>query len=261
MEDTKVVLDVINKAPEIKTVFKYWYDDNAFKSSFLHALSSVFYGGEKFFMKSLNHSSKEHPEFKEEVRNFVIQENNHSKAHQELNREIDRIYGNEVLQDLEFTTDEILVKLYSKLPQELNLIITEALEHITYNLCESILERQDVLDTTYSDAKKLFVYHCIEEVGEGHSSIASKIADKVITKWHYKLARKLAITPIALSLVFVLFLHLKYIYRCNRDIRVRETITGLNDLFGFEGWVREGFVSSIKTWQKNKLEENIGYGY
>lgn len=44
MEGTKVVLDVINKVPEIKTVFKYWYDDNAFKSSFLHALSSVFYG-------------------------------------------------------------------------------------------------------------------------------------------------------------------------------------------------------------------------
>ena len=252
MKETKNVLDEINKAPEIKTVFKYWYDDNAFKSSFLHALSSVFYGGEKFFMKSLNHSSKEHPEFKEEVRNFVIQENNHSKAHQELNREIDRIYGNEVLQDLEFTTDEILVKLYSKLPQELNLIITEALEHITYHLCESILERQDVLDTAYSDAKKVFIYHCIEEVGDTHSAIASKIADKVITKWHYKLARKLAITPIALSLVFVLFLHLKYIYRCNRDIRIRETIKGLNDLFGFEGWVREGFVRSIKTWQKNK---------
>ena len=46
MEDTKVVLDVVNKAPEIKTVFKYWYDDNAFKSSFLHALSSLFPGGE-----------------------------------------------------------------------------------------------------------------------------------------------------------------------------------------------------------------------
>ena len=103
--------------------------------------------------------------------------------------------------------------------------------------------------------------HCIEEVGDVHSSIASKIANKIITKWHYKLTRKLAITPITLALVFVLFLHLKYIYKCNRDIRVRETITGLNDLFGFEGWVREGFVSSIKTWQKNKLEENIGYGY
>ena len=179
MKETKNVLDEINKAPEIKTVFKYWYDDNAFKSSFLHALSSVFYGGEKFFMKSLNHSSKEHPEFKEEVRNFVIQENNHSKAHQELNREIDRIYGNKVLQDLELATDEILVKLYSKLPQELNLIITEALEHITYHLCKSILERQDVLDTAYSDAKKLFLWHSLEEVGVSHSSIAKKIANKV----------------------------------------------------------------------------------
>ena len=248
MEDTKVVLDVINKAPEIKTVFKYWYDDNAFKSSFLHALSSVFYGGEKFFMKSLNHSSKEHPEFKEEVRNFVIQENNHSKAHQELNREIDRIYGNKVLQDLELATDEILVKLYSKLPQELNLIITEALEHITYHLCKSILERQDVLDTAYSDAKKLFLWHSLEEVGVSHSSIARKISDKAIIKWYYKLIRKVSITPIVFILLLALFHHLYYIQSITKDIRIREAITGLNDLFGFEGWVREGLTTAIKTW-------------
>ena len=57
-----------------------------------------------------------------------------------LNREIDRIYRNEVLQDLEFATDELLKKLYNKLTPELNLIITEALEHITFNLCESILD-------------------------------------------------------------------------------------------------------------------------
>ena len=45
-ETNKVMLDSINELPEIKTVYKYWYNDNAFKSSFLHALSSLFPGGE-----------------------------------------------------------------------------------------------------------------------------------------------------------------------------------------------------------------------
>ena len=52
-EINKVMLDSINELPEIKTVYKYWYNDNAFKSSFLHALSSLFPGGELFFLKSL----------------------------------------------------------------------------------------------------------------------------------------------------------------------------------------------------------------
>ena len=229
-------------------VKKYYYDDNHLKTHIVSALSSVFDKGELFFLKSLNHYSKEFPEFKEEIRVFSIQEGNHTKGHRILNREIDRIYRNEVLQDLEFATDELLKKLYNKLTPELNLIITEALEHITFNLCESILERQDVLDTAYSDAKKLFLWHSLEEVGVSHSSIARKISDKVLTKWYYKIIRRLSITPISLALLFVLFMHLNYIHKCNKDIRIREAITGLNDLFGFEGWVREGLTTAIKTW-------------
>ena len=242
------MLDKINKAPEIKTVFKYWYDDNAFKSSFLHALSSLFPGGELYFMKSINHYVKTNPEFKEEAKLFFMQEGNHTKGHRILNREIDNLYNNYVLQDLEKSTDELLKILHNKLTPELNLIVTEALEHITFNLCETILERQDVLDQAYSDAKKLFLWHSLEEVGVSHSSIARKISDKVLTKWYYKIIRRLSITPISLALLFVLFMHLSYIHKCNKDIRIREAITGLNDLFGFEGWVREGLTTAIKTW-------------
>ena len=250
-EINKVTLDSINELPEIKTVYKYWYNDNAFKSSFLHALSSLFPGGELFFLKSLNHYSKEFPEFKEEIRVFSIQEGNHTKGHRILNREIDRIYRNEVLQDLEFATDELLKKLYNKLTPELNLIITEALEHITFNLCESILERQDVLDTAYSDAKKLFLWHSLEEVGVSHSSIARKISDKAIIKWYYKLIRKVSITPIVFILLLALFHRLYYIQSINKDIRVRETVTGLKDLFGVNGWVRHGLIKAVKTWRKS----------
>lgn len=231
-------------------VKKYYYDDNHLKTHIVSALSSVFDKGELFFLKSINYYVKTNPEFKEEAKLFSIQEGNHTKGHRILNKKIDDLYNNYVLQDLEKATDELLKIVYNKLSPELNLIITEALEHITFNLCETILERQDVLDQAYSDAKELFIYHCEEETGDVHSSIAKKVSNKVIKKWQYRLARRLAIRPITLSLLIVLFLHLAYIQKQNKDIRFKEALTGLNDLFGFEGWVREGFMSAIKTWQK-----------
>ncbi len=165
-----------------------------------------------------------------------------------LNKKIDDLYNNYVLQDLELATHELLNLVHKKLSPELNLIITEALEHITFNLCESLLERQDVLDQMYSEAKDVIIYHCLEETGYTHSSIAKRIADKVIVKGYYKLARRLAIRPITLALILVLFSHLIYIQKQNKNIRLRETLTGLNDLFGFEGWVRDGLQKAITTW-------------
>lgn len=177
-------------------VKKYYYDDNHLKTHIVSALSSVFDKGELFFLKSLNHYSKDCPEFKNEIRMFSIQESNHTKCHTQLNKKIDNLYNNYVLQDLELATHELLNLVHKKLSPELNLIITEALEHITFNLCESLLERQDVLDQMYSEAKDVIIYHCLEETGYTHSSIAKRIADKVIVKGYYKLARRLAIRPI-----------------------------------------------------------------
>ena len=242
------VMDTIYGPPKLNKVYKYWYHDNAFKTGFIHSLSSVFPGGERFFMKSLNHYSKDCPEFKNEIRMFSIQESNHTKCHTELNKKIDNLYNNYVLQDLELATSELLTLVHKKLSPELNLIITEALEHITFNLCESLLERQDVVDQMYSEAKDVLIYHCIEETGDTHSSIAKRIADKVITKSYYKIARRLAIRPVTLALLLVLFSHLIYIQKQNKNIRFKETLTGLNDLFGFEGWVREGLQKAIATW-------------
>lgn len=229
-------------------VKKYYYDDNHLKTHIVSALSSVFDKGELFFLKSLNHYSKDYPEFKNEIRMFSIQESNHTKCHTQLNKKIDNLYNNCVLQDLELATHELLNLVHKRLSPELNLIITEALEHITFNLCESLLERQDVLDQMYSEAKDVIVYHCLEETGYTHSSVAKRIADKVIIRGCYKLARRLAIRPVTLALLLVLFSHLIYIQKQNKNIRLRETLTGLNDLFGFEGWIREGLQKAIQTW-------------
>ena len=55
-----------------ENISRYWYDDSAFKTGFLNSLSSLFEGGEKFFMKSLNYYTPQYPEYKKEV----LDENN-----------------------------------------------------------------------------------------------------------------------------------------------------------------------------------------
>lgn len=232
-----------------ENISRYWYDDSAFKTGFLNSLSSLFEGGEKFFMKSLNYYTPQYPEYKKEVLDFCREEAMHSKTHSKLNELIDEEYGNTLLQDFEKQANILLTKIYSKLTPELNLIVTETLEHITYHLCETILERQDVVDTTYSDAKEVFLYHCLDETGESHSSVASRIANRAINRWYYKLARKYSITPISFILLLVLFYQLLIIYKVNKDIRIREIIKGVSDLFGLNGWVREAIMCAISTWQ------------
>ena len=49
-----------------ENISRYWYDDSAFKTGFLNSLSSLFEGGEKFFMKSLNYYTPQYPEYKKE---------------------------------------------------------------------------------------------------------------------------------------------------------------------------------------------------
>lgn len=241
--------------PPIKDLDKYWYDDNAFKTAFLNSLSALFPGGELFFLRAITPFVKEFPEFKEDLDKFIYEEGQHTKGHRLLNRGIDDLYLNSLLQDMELEVDRLLKKLSSKLSPEANLIVTEALEHITFNLCESILERQYEVDTARSDALALYLYHCNEETSDHHSSIVRKICKKVLNrsikrkKIFYSFLRKHSITPISLILISVLLYQIKVTQDVNGDIRIKETIKGIKDLFGFDGWVRHGIMQSIKTWK------------
>ena len=50
-------------------------------------------------------------------------------------------------------------------------------------------------------------------------------------------------------LLLVLFYQLLTVYKVNKDIRIREIIKGVSDLFGLNGWVREAIMCAISTWQ------------
>lgn len=67
---------------------RYYYDNNAFKSSFLTALSSLFPHGESFFVQSVRNYREQStdPLMKAQVAGFIGQEAMHSKEHIAFNK-------------------------------------------------------------------------------------------------------------------------------------------------------------------------------
>lgn len=229
---------------KIEQVDKYFYDDNIFKTYFLTSLSSTFKEGESFFMKAITFYLKQHPELRERIISFCNEERTHSLWHMTLNNLLDIENGNTTLKDLEDKTGLFLKKI-DFLPPKLKLLITDVLEHITYCLCETILERVDVLDTLTSDAKTVFIQHCLEETDESHSTLAEDVYKKIKGN---RLIRKLAIYPVTLVLILLLINYIIYNYKQNNNFEFFDFITGLNDLIGMNGWVREAFGKSFKEW-------------
>lgn len=249
--------DIINPLPKIKKVSKYYYDDNHLKTHMVSALSSVFDKGERFFMKSLSYYIKIYPEFEEDIKQFIREERNHTLAHNTFNKIVDSINNNDAVQYLETKTGKILNPFY-KLPQPLKVLITETLEHITFCLCETALERQDEFDKLYGDAYELLQYHMLEETSEPHCNIASRVFEKTLLERNifgrllYKGFRKIIIYPAIIILSCVIISYIRTLYKTNNDFEYIDFIKGVNSLLGLNGWIREALWNSIKTWQKEE---------
>lgn len=244
---------IVKNAPTLLYVDKYYYDNNRFKTHLLSALSSLFPAGERMFMKSLTNYIKKYPEFKSDIAIFCKEERNHTDAHIAFNRLVDHAYRTDSLKELEIKTDELL-NIVQVLPKPVRVLITEILEHITYSLCETALltEYQDEFDKVQNDAHILFKYHCEEETGTIHSTIASKIFTKIAEDSEitviYKLLHKISIYPVLLALSLVIMHHIAYLYKNNKDFKTVDFIKGSYSLFNKRGWIRESINKAIRTW-------------
>lgn len=237
--------------PTIKEVDKYFYDNNVLKTHFLSSLSSAFDRGESFFMKSLVPFISTYPDLAEDIKLFAREESAHSAAHRKLNSLIDIENNNNALRFLEEHTGYLLDPFY-KLPLPLKVLITECLEHITYCLCEMALKDTEEFSKVSSDAYDLFQYHCIEETGSIHSSIAGKVYNRLLEDSKYSVVLKLIRKPVfiltLIGLSKTMSIYIIYLYKVNNDFSTIDFIRGIHSLFNRKGWVRKALVNSINSW-------------
>lgn len=181
----------------------YWFDDNPALTNFMMALSSLFPAGESFFMKSITAYLKDVPQHKSDITVFCKQERNHSQVHSKLNR----LHNRHAVQKLDVLTGKLLDIVTKFTNKKQRLISTVVLEHATATLAQRLLDNPVLLGMMEKEARELWVYHAIEETGELHSSIATKVYNDVArsstSQLEYNTIK--AITLVALAVVIVCY--------------------------------------------------------
>jgi predicted metal-dependent hydrolase len=151
-----------------------WYDNDPAITEFLHALSTVFPLGEKFFIDSVVHYRDriDHPKLQEQVKGFVSQEMQHSAQHVKYNNRIEQEYGHKI------ANIEKLVAFVLSVPRKVGvplglLAITCALEHFTAIMANVLLATEkgkEALSKMPLHHRTIWIWHALEETE--HKAVA-----------------------------------------------------------------------------------------
>jgi predicted metal-dependent hydrolase len=149
---------------------KYWFANNAVMSMAASVFSIYIPRGEKFFIKSVRYFEDriEDPELKEKVKDFIKQEANHYRAHEDFNASLET-KGINVQKELD--TAERMFSLMEKwLPKKTQLGITVFAEHLTATGAKQMLKNPQVAEHQDPEVRKLWEWHAAEEIE--HKSVA-----------------------------------------------------------------------------------------
>jgi predicted metal-dependent hydrolase len=148
---------------------KHWFGETQSVSTFWDNLSVLFPAGERFFMNSVRAFEaqlKDGP-LKQEVRLFYQQEALHSREH---------VRYNDMLRAHGYPVDEMdksvraLLDNVAKLPEDVQLAVTCALEHFTAMLAQFVLAPDSPFESAHPVMGALWRWHAAEE--NEHASVA-----------------------------------------------------------------------------------------
>lgn len=204
---------------------RYWMDNDAFKTRFFDAMSTLFPQGEKFFITSVREFRDEvtDPTLQKEVRDFIRQEAQHSMVHREFN---DRLAAQGV--DIDYINRELEQHFFERLPRFTSryqrLAATAALEHLTAMMCTCFFERRELLETSDPRVRAMYAWHAIEEVE--HKAVAYDVLTKAAKVSYFR--RVLSMMIVSVGFPFTV-------------------ATIMNHMFKVDGF---GFTERLKLWAK-----------
>jgi hypothetical protein len=145
--------------------------DDLILSHLAAALSSLFPGGEEFFVRSVRHFREriDDPALARQIAGFIGQESVHAREHRVLN---DRLAAlGYPTKHFERITTAALRARTRLAPAKANLAATAALEHVTATLAELLLSSEEMRDLFgHEELRDLFVWHALEELE--HKAVA-----------------------------------------------------------------------------------------
>jgi predicted metal-dependent hydrolase len=207
---------------------RYYYDNNAFKSSFLTALSSLFPHGESFFVQSVRHYREQiiDPLMKAQVAGFIGQEAMHSKEH---------IAFNKMATEQGYPVDKLdhdvgmLLKAAQKLtPNVVQLAATVCLEHYTAIIAEMLLSDPDVQKSFSDETRPLWLWHALEE--NEHKNVAFDVYQKVSGNYAVRAGTMIPTTIIFFAVAF--WFHARMLAADSQLLNLRQNWQGFKYFWG-----------------------------
>ncbi|OUR61208.1 hypothetical protein A9Q73_11370, partial [Bermanella sp. 47_1433_sub80_T6] len=155
-----------------------YFSDNIYKSSFMAGLSASFPAGEGEFLDSVRNYRDQikNPDLKQQVKGFIGQEAHHSRQHEFVNSELDRLgYRTELVEN---ALKKEIAKLKAKQSNQFRLAYTVCSEHITAIMAEHALNEPAFLAGMEAPMKDLLLWHAVEEIE--HKSVAFDVYMEVV---------------------------------------------------------------------------------
>jgi len=143
-----------------------------------NGLNMVFPEGERFFIRSVKHymsAIADDPDLVARCRAFFGQEGSHGHEHEKAFEFLER-QGFEIREWLQWYQSTAFNQLERRMPPNLRLAVTAALEHLTATLAAEGLTT-DHLDGAHPVMRELLRWHACEEIE--HKSVAFDVLQRV----------------------------------------------------------------------------------
>lgn len=154
-----------------------WFYDSVFVTDVANALNLLFPAGERFFVRAVKHylPAITDPGLRARMRAFFGQEGSHGHEHERAFEMLER-HGYEIRRWLAWYERVAYEVLEPRIPANLRLSTTVALEHFTAALAEVALTRE-FFDHAHPRMRELLRWHACEEIE--HKSVAFDVLHEV----------------------------------------------------------------------------------
>jgi len=142
---------------------RYWFDNNAYFTHLMNAMSAIFPQGELMLIEALRNirDKIDDPLLQAEISAFIGQEAMHAKEHLAFNRYADEQHIN--IDKLQNEVKDLYAIMQKILPSMHIMSIGCAIEHITATLGAELLRNDDWNNRLVGPVAELWLWHAVEE--------------------------------------------------------------------------------------------------
>ncbi|MDF1763947.1 MAG: metal-dependent hydrolase [Oleibacter sp.] len=220
---------------------RYWFGNDAFKTTLMNALSCLFLEGERLFIDAVR--DNEHlvtdAKLKQQVKHFIKQEAIHGHEHHMLSEYLDTLGYPATKVEAQERAVRLMVKKY--VPAKDRLAITCAVEHFTAMLAHQMLTNHELTRDMDPRILEMWKWHAVEETE--HKAVCFDVYEQ--TGGSY-LRRVLHMATITMTFMFRLStVHAYFLWKDKQLFKWSTWKSGFNFY-----WKAPGLLPAI--WQEYK---------